>query len=195
MDELTKEFVAESREGLDRMELCLTDLESAPATWTWCGDIPRGHTIKGTTGFLGFRPAGEARAHRRKPAGGPVRGKIAATSNLISGLLELMDGLKIDPRPIEPRVRRLAPATTTRDSSRSWLRLKAGTAPPRTATTRPARLLHPMTRPTQPCASPRSRPEPPLRPPARHLDSLNPGASPGAGCVTQDRTLRIDVES
>jgi chemotaxis response regulator CheB len=30
MDELTREFLIESQEGLDRMEHCLTDLEKRP---------------------------------------------------------------------------------------------------------------------------------------------------------------------
>ena len=30
MDELTREFLIESQEGLDRMERCLTDLEERP---------------------------------------------------------------------------------------------------------------------------------------------------------------------
>ena len=45
MQELTREFVAESQEGLERMELCLTELEKRPgypelldcatACWQW----------------------------------------------------------------------------------------------------------------------------------------------------------------
>ncbi len=31
MEELTREFLIESQEGLDRMERCLTDLEERPA--------------------------------------------------------------------------------------------------------------------------------------------------------------------
>ena len=56
MDELTREFLIESQEGLDRMERCLTDLEERPQDAGLIGDIFRSvHTIKGTTGFLGFK--------------------------------------------------------------------------------------------------------------------------------------------
>ena len=56
MDELTREFLIESQEGLDRMERCMTDLEERPKDGSLIGEIFRSvHTIKGTTGFLGFK--------------------------------------------------------------------------------------------------------------------------------------------
>ena len=56
MDDLTREFLIESQEGLDRMERCLTDLEERPQDRELLSDIFRSvHTIKGTTGFLGFK--------------------------------------------------------------------------------------------------------------------------------------------
>jgi two-component system chemotaxis sensor kinase CheA len=55
VDELTKEFIAESQEGLERMELCLTELEKRPGEGELVAEIFRSvHTIKGTTSFLGF---------------------------------------------------------------------------------------------------------------------------------------------
>ena len=42
VDDLTKEFIAESQEGLDRMERCLTDLETRPGRCRTGGrDLPR----------------------------------------------------------------------------------------------------------------------------------------------------------
>ena len=56
MDDLTREFLIESQEGLDRMERCLTELEERPQDKELLGEIFRSvHTIKGTTGFLGFK--------------------------------------------------------------------------------------------------------------------------------------------
>ena len=56
LDELTREFLIESQEGLDRMERCLTDLEERPQDTELLGEIFRSvHTITGTTGFLGFK--------------------------------------------------------------------------------------------------------------------------------------------
>jgi two-component system chemotaxis sensor kinase CheA len=84
MDELTREFLIESQEGLDRMERCLTDLEERPQDAGLIGDIFRSvHTIKGTTGFLGFKRL-EKLAH--------------AGENL---LLQLLDGLRSILKTIE----------------------------------------------------------------------------------------------
>ncbi|MBB5316131.1 chemotaxis protein CheA [Tunturibacter empetritectus] len=95
MDELTKEFIAESQEGLDRMERCLTELEMRPDDTGLLGEIFRAvHTIKGTTGFLGFDRL-EKLAHAGEHLLGSLRdGRLAVTSDLISGLLRLMDGLR-----------------------------------------------------------------------------------------------------
>ncbi len=95
MDELTKEFIAESQEGLDRMERCLTELEMRPDDAGLLGEIFRAvHTIKGTTGFLGFDRL-EKLAHAGEHLLGSLReGRLAVTSELISGLLRLMDGLR-----------------------------------------------------------------------------------------------------
>jgi two-component system chemotaxis sensor kinase CheA len=95
VDELTKEFIAESQEGLDRMERCLTELEMRPDDAGLLGEIFRAvHTIKGTTGFLGFDRL-EKLAHAGEHLLGSLRdGRLEVTSDLISGLLRLMDGLR-----------------------------------------------------------------------------------------------------
>ncbi len=95
MDDLTKEFLAESQEGLERMERCLTELELQPDDTRLVGEIFRAvHTIKGTTGFLGFERL-EKLAHAGEDLLGSLRdGRLSATSDLISGLLNLLDGLR-----------------------------------------------------------------------------------------------------
>jgi two-component system chemotaxis sensor kinase CheA len=95
VDDLTKEFIAESQEGLDRMERCLTELESRPDDAELVGEIFRAvHTIKGTTGFLGFDRL-EKLAHAGEHLLSALReGKVAVTGELVSGLLRLMDGLR-----------------------------------------------------------------------------------------------------
>lgn len=102
MDELTKEFLAESQEGLERMELCLTELEKRPDDSELLSEIFRTvHTIKGTTSFLGFARL-QALAHTGEGLLGALRdGKIAVTSELINGLLDLLDGLRRILRLIE----------------------------------------------------------------------------------------------
>jgi two-component system chemotaxis sensor kinase CheA len=102
MDELTREFLIESQEGLDRMERCLTDLEERPQDADLLGEIFRSvHTIKGTTGFLGFKRL-EKLAHAGENLLGLLRdGKLSANQPIITGLLQLMDALRAILRTIE----------------------------------------------------------------------------------------------
>ncbi|MGA2807677.1 MAG: chemotaxis protein CheW [Terracidiphilus sp.] len=102
MDELTREFLIESQDGLDRMERCLTDLEDRPQDAGLIGEIFRSvHTIKGTTGFLGFKRL-EKLAHAGENLLGLLReGTLLADRTLISGLLELLDGLRFILKTIE----------------------------------------------------------------------------------------------
>ncbi len=102
MDELTREFLIESQEGLDRMERCLTDLEQRPGDSALLAEIFRSvHTIKGTTGFLGYKRL-EKLAHAGENLLGLLRdGKLAANASIITGLLQLLDGLRSILRSIE----------------------------------------------------------------------------------------------
>jgi two-component system chemotaxis sensor kinase CheA len=102
MDELTREFLIESQEGLDRMERGLTELEERPNDAALLADIFRAvHTIKGTTGFLGFKRL-EKLAHAGENLLGLLRdGKLAADRAMITGLLELLDGLRSILKTIE----------------------------------------------------------------------------------------------
>jgi len=102
MDELTREFLIESQEGLDRMERCLTDLEERPDDAALIADVFRSvHTIKGTTGFLGFKRL-EKLAHAGENLLGLLRdGKLAANAPIITGLLQLLDALRSILKTIE----------------------------------------------------------------------------------------------
>jgi two-component system, chemotaxis family, sensor kinase CheA len=102
MDELMREFLIESQEGLDRMERCLTELEVRPDDTALIADIFRSvHTIKGTTGFLGFKRL-EKLAHSGENLLGLLReGKMAAEPSVITVLLELLDGLRVILRNID----------------------------------------------------------------------------------------------
>jgi two-component system, chemotaxis family, sensor kinase CheA len=102
MDELTREFVIESQEGLDRMERCLTDLEKRPEDAALIAEIFRSvHTIKGTTGFLGYTRL-EKLAHAGENLLGLLRdGKLRASAGVVTVLLELLDALRRILRSIE----------------------------------------------------------------------------------------------
>jgi two-component system chemotaxis sensor kinase CheA len=102
VDDLTREFLLESQEGLDRMERCLTDLENRPGDTELLAEIFRSvHTIKGTTGFLGFGRL-ESLSHSGENLLGLLRdGKLAANAEITTGLLALMDRLRGILRAIE----------------------------------------------------------------------------------------------
>ena len=102
MDDLTREFLIESQEGLDRMERCLTELEERPQDVALLSEIFRSvHTIKGTTGFLGFKRL-EKLAHSGENLLGLLReNKLKASSQVITALLELLDGLRTILKTIE----------------------------------------------------------------------------------------------
>ncbi|MGB0065446.1 MAG: chemotaxis protein CheA, partial [Terracidiphilus sp.] len=95
MDDLIREFLIESQEGLDRMERCLTELEERPKDKELLAEIFRSvHTIKGTTGFLGYKRL-EKLAHAGENLLGLLRdGKMTASAPVITALLKLLDGLR-----------------------------------------------------------------------------------------------------
>ncbi len=113
MDELTREFLIESQEGLDRMERCLTDLETRPKDAALLGDIFRSvHTIKGTTGFLGFKRL-EKLAHAGENLLGLLRdGKLVADRPLITGLLKCSTACAPSSSPLRPKPARATARTT-----------------------------------------------------------------------------------
>lgn len=95
MDDLTREFLIEGQEGLDRMGRCLTALEERPQDKELWGEIFRSvHAIKGTTGFLGFKRL-EKLAHAGEKLLGQLRdGKVTAGATRITALLHLLHGLR-----------------------------------------------------------------------------------------------------
>src|SRR5271165_4810468 len=84
------------------MERSLTELEERPQDGELLADIFRSvHTIKGTTGFLGYSRL-EALSHAGENLLGKLRdGGLLATADITSALLDLMDGLRAILRSIE----------------------------------------------------------------------------------------------
>ena len=95
MDELITDFLAETNEGLETLDNDLVDLEKNPNDQALLGSIFRVmHTIKGTCGFLGL-PRLEAVAHAGENIMDVIRdGKMAATPEVISLILEALDQIK-----------------------------------------------------------------------------------------------------
>jgi two-component system, chemotaxis family, sensor kinase CheA len=102
MDELAREFLIESQEVLDRMERCLIELEERPRDMALIGEIFRSvHTIKGTTGFLGYKRL-EKLAHSGENLLGLLRnGRLSASTAVITALSQLLHGLRTILKTIE----------------------------------------------------------------------------------------------
>ncbi len=96
MEDLTTEFVAETREMLDRIGEALLLWETSPNDAARLDEIFRFvHTVKGSCGFIGL-PRIEALAHAAESALADVRqGNRRADAALVGGMLALIDRIAI----------------------------------------------------------------------------------------------------
>lgn len=94
-DEIVKEFLIESTENLDQLDRDLVELEKDATSHEILSSIFRTiHTIKGTTGFLGFAKL-ESVAHSGENLLGRLRdGKLSLTPEITSGLLAMVDAVR-----------------------------------------------------------------------------------------------------
>src|ERR1041385_4773695 len=94
-DEVVKEFLLESYEGLDQLERDLMGYEKNPSDKEKLTSIFRVlHTIKGTSGFLGFTKLPHL-AHAGENVLSTLRnGNITLHAALVSALLNLVDSLR-----------------------------------------------------------------------------------------------------
>lgn len=95
MDDIVREFLAESHEGLDRLDRDLVRLEADPDDRELLAGIFRAvHTIKGTCGFLGFSRL-EALSHHGENLLARMRdGSIRLDADVATALLALVDALR-----------------------------------------------------------------------------------------------------
>ncbi len=78
LDEIVAEFLVESHENLDQMDRDIIALEQEPGSRSLLSSVFRTvHTIKGTTGFLGFGRLQEL-THAGEGLLGRLRGRGAA---------------------------------------------------------------------------------------------------------------------
>ena len=135
MDEIVREFLAESRELADKVERDLLGLEKTPGDGELLGAVFRClHTIKGNSGFLGFARLQDL-AHAAEGLLSLIReGRRSFTPEVASALLATTDALRRTLASIE--------ANNTEDGGSadaaraSLLRLAetdGGTSPPPTA--------------------------------------------------------------
>jgi two-component system, chemotaxis family, sensor kinase CheA len=95
LDEIIAEFLVESHENLDRLDSDLVALEQDPASRPLLGSVFRTiHTIKGTTGFLGFGHL-EALTHAGESLLSKLRdGELRLTAEITDALLMLVDAVR-----------------------------------------------------------------------------------------------------
>lgn len=95
MDDLLKEFLAETIEALEMLDSELVELEQRPGDPQLLGSIFRiMHTIKGTCGFLGL-PRLESVAHAAEDVLGKIRdGELEVTAEGVSLVLAALDRIK-----------------------------------------------------------------------------------------------------
>jgi two-component system chemotaxis sensor kinase CheA len=92
MDAIVKEFIAETRENLDRLDRDLVELETNPAAKEQLDSIFRAiHSIKGATGFLGFHKLGAVAHVGEGLLSGLREGVLSIDPQITSGLLGLVD--------------------------------------------------------------------------------------------------------
>src|SRR5215212_2798632 len=94
MDDLLREFLTETGEHLDVVDVELVRFEREPGNETILRNIFRlVHTIKGTCGFLGL-PRLEALAHAAETLMGKFRDGMPVTGDAVTLILSTIDQLK-----------------------------------------------------------------------------------------------------
>src|SRR5919199_6317538 len=94
MDDLLREFLTETNESLDTVDLELVRFEQDPNNAKILDNIFRlVHTIKGTCGFLGL-PRLEALAHAAETLMGKFRDGMPVTSEAVTLILATLDRIK-----------------------------------------------------------------------------------------------------
>src|SRR5882762_668231 len=94
MDELLREFLTETNESIDVVDVELVRFERDPNNAKILGNIFRlVHTIKGTCGFIGL-PRLEALAHAAESLMSKFRDGAAVTGEAVTLVLKTIDRIK-----------------------------------------------------------------------------------------------------
>src|SRR5512146_1883701 len=95
MDDLLREFVTETNESLDVVDVELVRFEQDPNNAKILDNVFRlVHTIKGTCGFLGL-PRLESLAHAAETLMGKFRDGVPATGDAVTIILATIDRITI----------------------------------------------------------------------------------------------------
>jgi two-component system chemotaxis sensor kinase CheA len=94
LDEIVGEFLVESHENLDRLDQQLVELEQQPDPDTIASIFRTIHTIKGTSGFLGYSTL-ERVTHVGESLLSKLRdGELTVTAEITSALLSMVDAVR-----------------------------------------------------------------------------------------------------
>lgn len=190
MDDIIKEFLVESRENLDQLDLDIVELEKDPAAKELVASIFRTiHSIKGATGFLGFEKLG-AVAHSGESLLGRLRdGSLLLEPEITTALLALVDAIRKMLSEIERTGQEGGADYTALTDNLARLQdsASAAGAPATSALTPPPASPAPL-----PHAAP-VRPAPEAQMQGAALAEVAPEAEAGASRPGPSSSLRIDV--
>src|SRR5947209_18284936 len=100
MDELLRDFLTETNESIDVVDVALVRFEHDPNNAKILDNIFRlVHTIKGTCGFLGL-PRLEALTHAAQALMGNFRRGPSVTSDGVALILATIDRITMRPDPL-----------------------------------------------------------------------------------------------
>ena len=194
-DDLTREFLIESHEGLDRLDQDLVALEQDPRNRDRLASVFRTiHTIKGTCGFLGFSKL-ESVSHVGENLLSRLRdGELSLDAAITTGLLGMVDAIRQILKSIETTaaegdadytaiIARLQALNERQDET-------AGAAVPATPAT-PAAIETPLVAPPVPVAVPAAPPVAAAIAPSGEPEAWNGEERRGGG--VSDTSMRVDV--
>jgi chemotaxis protein histidine kinase CheA len=184
MDEIVKEFLVESNENLDQLDRDLVTLEKNPAAREVLAGVFRTiHTIKGTSGFLGFSKL-EAVTHVGENLLSQLRdGKLLLNAEITSGLLAMVDAVRQVLVNIESTGQEGDGNYRSLIDTLTRLQAAEQNAPA------------PASRPTPPFAPPSAEPSPSSPPtPTQEIPSADPALPLGEMLVQAGRTRPEEVK-
>jgi two-component system chemotaxis sensor kinase CheA len=196
LDDVVKEFLVESHEGLDRLDRDLVALEQRPHDQELLAGIFRCiHTVKGTCGFLGFTKL-ESVSHVGESLLSLMRdGKLELTPEITSALLQLVDAVRQILRNIETDQTEGDVEYASLVEWLTWLQTPEATtpvaAPPGASPIAVAVAPAPEPVPAPPVIERRTAER--RQESRREGDHLPPAESESHGVSASDSSIRVDV--
>ncbi|ACL56681.1 hybrid sensor histidine kinase/response regulator [Methylobacterium nodulans] len=209
MDDLLREFLTETGEHLDTVDLELVRFEQDPNNQTILRNIFRlVHTIKGTCGFLGL-PRLEALAHAAETLMGKFRDGMTVTREAVTLILQTLDRIKVIVAELERTA--AEPAGADEDLIGALERMSEGEIPAPAEPSSPAvttgtlvpQTLERALKPGEVSLDDLERafreapgPAPELRPePAKPAAKAEPQPEGEGAAISKVQTIRVNVDT